>query len=177
MGKDEHSEQDTENASREKQAKLRAGEKAFTVVLFLAGVFLFYHSLKLWLRLNPPRSSSAAALPLITSGLWVVLTLTLIIENLLKKTPLSGIKSLGQKISKGLLYVFPKEVLVTLCAMAIYCVLLLIGVSFYIVTPLFLYGAMCYLTGKGYIRNILWTAIIMGFTIVVFKMLFGVAFP
>ena len=176
MGKDEKNEQNAEN-SGEKQAELRAGEKAFTIILFLAGVFLFYHSIKIWLRLNPPRVSSAAALPLITSGLWVLLTFTIIIENLFKKTPLSGLKSLGQKILNGLRYVFPNEVFVMVCAIVVYCVLLLSGVSFYIVTPLFLYGSMCYLTRKRYVWNIVWTAIIMGFTIVVFKMLFGVTFP
>ena len=160
-----------------RDVKLRPGEKFFTYILFLAGVFFFYHSLRLWVRMEAPRTASAAALPLIMSGLWTILTLTMIVENQFKKTPLRGIKSLRQKIRKGLQYAFPGEVLVMLGAVVIYCVLLLIGISFYIVTPLFLYGAMCFLMRKGYIRNIVWTAVIMVFAVVVFRILFNVVFP
>ena len=160
-----------------RDGKLRPGEKIFTCILFLAGIFFFYHSLRLWIRMEAPRTASAAALPLIMSGLWSVLTLTIIIENQFKKTPLSGIKSLRQKIWKGLQYAFPKEVFVMLGAIAIYCGSLLIGIGFYIVTPLFLYGTMCYLTRKRYLWNIVWTAIIMAFAIIVFRVIFNVVFP
>ena len=161
----------------EKKTELRAGEKAFTYILFLAGGFFFYHSLNIWIRMSPPRTASAAAVPLIMSGLWTILTLTFIVENHFKKTPLSGIKSMREKIRKGLQYAFPKEVLVMLGAVVIYCVLLLLRISFYIVTPLFLYGTMCYLMRKRYLWNIVWTAITMAFTVVVFRLLFNVVFP
>ena len=170
-------EPETGNAAGEKKTELRAGEKAFTYILFLAGVFFFYHSLKIWIRMPVPRTASAAAVPLIMSGLWTILTVTFIVENHFKKTPLSGIKSLREKIWKGLQYAFPKEVLVMLSAVVIYCVLLLAGISFYIVTPLFLYGTMCYMMRRGYLLNIVWTAITMAFALVVFRLLFNVIFP
>lgn len=55
--------------------------------------------------------------------------------------------------------------------------LLLVGLSFYVATPLFLYGCMCYLMRKSYLKNILWTALVMAFIILVFRMLFSVIFP
>lgn len=80
-------------------------------------------------------------------------------------------------ILAGLRYVLPKEVLVVFLAILVYCALLLAGVSFYIATPLFLYGSMCYLMRKDYLKNIIWTAIVMAFIVVVFRMLFSVIFP
>jgi len=176
-GEGQSSEQEAGNVPGEKQPELVAGEKAFTYILFLAGVFFFYHSLKIWIRMPAPRSASAAAVPMIMSGLWTFLALTFLVENHFKRTPLSGIKSMKEKVWKGLQNTFPKEIVVMLGAIVIYCVLLLLGVSFYIVTPLFLYGTMCYLMRKGYFRNIVWTAIIMAFTVVVFRLLFNVVFP
>lgn len=64
-----------------------------------------------------------------------------------------------------------------LLAILAYCALLLAGVSFYIATPLFLYGSMCFLTRRNYLKNILWTAVVMAFIVVVFRLLFGVIFP
>ena len=168
-----------ENTEPEKNTAtvLKAGEKFFTYLLFLAGVFFFYHSLGLWLKMEPPRSASAAALPLGISGLWIFLCLTLLFENHFKKTPLSGIKSRREKIRKGLQYAFPKEILVMLFAVIIYFILLIMGLGFYIATPIFLFGTMSYLTRKKYILNILWTAVIMAFAVLVFRVLFGVVFP
>ena len=157
---------------------LKAGEKLFTYLLFLAGVFFFCHSLRLWLTMEPPRSASAAALPLGMSILWTILSLTLLAENHFKKTPPGGIKSRrGKKIKDGIRYAFPKEVLVMSGAVVIYCVLMLMGLGFYIATPLFLFGTMSYLTGKLSLWNVLWTAVIMVFTVLVFRILFGVVFP
>jgi hypothetical protein len=76
-----------------------------------------------------------------------------------------------------LAYAFPIDVLVILGAVLVYCILLFVGVSFYIATPLFLYGSMCYLMKKDYLKNILWTALVMAFIVLVFRMLFGVVFP
>ena len=156
---------------------LKAGEKLFTYLLFLAGVFFFWHSLRLWLTMEPPRSASAAALPLGMSLLWTILSLTLLAGNHNKKTPLSAIKSPRKKIRDGIRYAFPKEVMVMSGAVVIYCTLMLMGFGFYIATPLFLFGTMSYLTGKLSFWNILWTAVIMAFTVLVFRILFGVVFP
>ena len=52
-----------------------------------------------------------------------------------------------------------------------------LGLSFYIATALFLWGSMTYLMKGSYLKNILWTAILIVFAVVVFRMIFGVVFP
>ena len=92
-------------------------------------------------------------------------------------SPLSGLSTMAEKIKKGLQFAFPMDTLVILGGILIYCLLLSLGVSFYIATPLFLYGSMCYLMRGNFVKNILWTAIVMAFIILVFRMLFSVVFP
>lgn len=158
------------------QTQLRAGEKAFTVGLFLAGVFFFWQALRLWLRMPPPRIASAAALPLLASGLWAALALLRVIESLRKEAPPQKGEPFPQKLRAGMRYAFPRETFVMICAIVAYCALLLCGAGFYVVTPVFLYGSMCYLSRGGYVKNLLWTAIVMAFIVGVFQLLFGMTF-
>lgn len=171
-------EKEISQAERGKQKPtLAAGEKVFAVILLLTGLGAFGLALELWSRMSEPKIASAAALPLFVSGLWVLMALLTVIENFRLDTPLSGLSSMKEKLWAGLRYAMPLEVLVMIFAILAYCILLLIGVSFYIATPLFLYGNMCYLTRKNYLKNILWTAIVMVFIVLVFRMLFSVIFP
>ena len=155
---------------------LKSGEKVFTIAFFLVGVFFFWQAIQLWIRMDPPRASSAAALPLFTSGIWVVLSFVTILENIRKKTPLSRYKTIKEKLKRGLAYTYPKESFIITLAIVLYCVLLFVGIDFYIVSTVFLYATMCYLSRGNFIKNILWTAIFMGFTFVVFQVIFGVVF-
>ena len=100
-----------------------------------------------------------------------------VIENFKLTTPLSHIKGMGEKIMKALAYALPLNVIIMLIAIVAYCVALVEGVSFYIATPAFLYFCMCYLMKKDYVKNILWTACVMAFIVLVFRMLFSVVFP
>jgi len=164
-------------APKEDKPVLEPGEKAFAVVLLLFGLAAFGLSLELWFRMSEPRVSSAAALPLFASGVWVILALVTMLQDFKLSSPLSALKDRGEKIRKGLSFAFPPDVLVILGAVLAYCVLLAVGLSFYIATPLFLYASMCYLTKKDFVKNILWTALVMAFIVVVFRMLFNVVFP
>lgn len=159
---------------QEEKYPLAAGEKVFAVVLLILGIAALGLSLELWLRMSEPRIASAAAMPLFVSAMWTIMALLTVIENFKLKTPLTGKE---KKIWAGLRYAMPVEVVVMLLAIFAYCVALLVGLSFYIATPLFLYGTMCYLTRKDYLKNILWTAIVMAFIVLVFRMLFSVVFP
>jgi len=156
--------------------ELKSGEKLFTYVLFSIGLFFLWQSIMLWLRMSPPRSASAAAVPLFTSGLWTLLSLMVIIENTRKNSPLTMAKSITKKLKLCVSYVLPKEVFVIICAILVYCILLICKANFYVVSSLFLYGSMCYLTGKNLVKNIIWTAIFMGFVFAVFRVMFGVVF-
>ena len=163
-----------------KEHPLEAGEKFFSFVLMIIGFIALKLSVDLWFSISlrrGPRIASAAAVPVFVSALWVVMSLWTVIENFKLTTPLSKIKGMGTKIIKALQYAFPLNVLVMLLAIAAYCVALLEGVSFYIATPAFLYFSMCYLTRKDFVKNILWTAIVMTFIVLVFRMLFSVVFP
>ena len=160
-----------------KEHPLESGEKVFAIILLITGIAAFAMALELWLRMPEPRIASAAAMPMFVSGLWVLMSLLTVIENSKLTTPLSALSDMGKKLATGLRYAMPFSVAVMLLGIVAYCVLLLLGVSFYIATPLFLYGSMCFLTRKDYVKNILWTAIVMAFIVLVFRMLFSVVFP
>lgn len=163
--------------TQEKRPILASGEKAFTVTLLVLGLIAFGLALELWLRMSEPRISSAAALPMFVSGLWVVLALSAVIENRKLTSPLSGVKAWREKLWKGLQFALPMDVVVMLGAIVAYCITLVAGLSFYVSTPVFLFATMCYLTRKSFLKNLLWTALIMAFIVLVFRMLFGVVFP
>jgi hypothetical protein len=71
----------------------------------------------------------------------------------------------------------PASMPVMLAGIAAYCAALLLHISFYIATPLFLWGAMCYLMRQNYLKNLLWTALCMGFIALFFEVLFNISLP
>ncbi len=163
-----------------KEHPLEAGEKVFSFILLIIGVIALKLSVDLWFSISlrrGPRIASAAAVPVFVSGLWVILALWTVIENFKLTTPLSNVKGFGTKFIKAIQYALPLNVVIMLVAIVAYCVALVEGVSFYIATPAFLYFSMCYLTRKDYLKNILWTACVMAFIVLVFRMLFSVVFP
>ena len=163
-----------------KEHPLEAGEKVFSFILMVIGFVALKLSVDLWFSISlrrGPRIASAAAVPVFVSALWVIMSLWTVIENFKLTTPLSKIKGTGTKIIKALQYAFPLNVVIMLVAIVAYCAALVEGVSFYIATPLFLYFSMCYLMRKDFVKNILWTAIVMAFIVLVFRMLFSVVFP
>ena len=163
-----------------KEHPLEAGEKVFSIILLLVGAVALKLAIDLWFSIplrRGPRIASAAAVPVFVAGLWVILAAITVLENFKLTTPLSGVAGIGNKIVKALAYAFPLNVLIMLIAIVAYCWALVEGISFYIATPAFLYFSMCYLTRKDYVKNILWTALVMAFIILVFRMLFSVVFP
>jgi archaellum biogenesis protein FlaJ (TadC family) len=162
---------------QEEKPVLAPGEKVFSVVLLILGLVAFGLALELWTRMSEPRIASAAALPLFATAVWVILALITMLQDFKLTSPLSAVSDRMEKIKQGLAYAFPVDVLVMLALVLVYCVLLFVGLSFYIATPLFLYAGMCYLMKKDYVKNILWTALVMVFIVLVFRMLFGVVFP
>jgi hypothetical protein len=128
----------------------------------------------LWFNMGLSPLSSAAALPLFASLLWSVLVLLVFLESPRRKTPMRAFR---QAASHAISYVLPAPLPAMIIAIVAYCAALLLHVSFYIATPLFLWGSMCYLTRREFLKNILWTALCMGFIIGVFSMLFHVILP
>ena len=171
---------DTDDMIVVKEHPLEAGEKVFSFILLIVGVIALKLSVDLWFSISlrrGPRIASAAAVPVFVSALWVIMSLWTVIENFKLSTPLSKVKGMGEKIMKALAYALPLNVIIMLALIVAYCVALVEGVSFYIATPAFLYISMCYLMRKDYVKNILWTGIVMAFIVVVFRLLFSVVFP
>lgn len=159
----------------QKKADLQTGEKGFTIILFLICAFILYQAVLLWKQ--APGIAGPAIVPLIAIGFATLLVFVSIIANIWKTTPLTGCHELGRKAKAVMEYLLPLNIVVALLAIAAYCVLLYFKVSFYIVTPIFLYGLMTFLAKGNYVKNILWTALVMAFLIVVFRMLFSVVLP
>ncbi len=163
-----------------KEHSLEAGEKVFSIVLLAFGIIALYLSIELWFKIplrRGPRIASAAAVPVFVSGLWVLMAAWTVLENFKLTTPLSNISGIGRKIIEAIKYALPLNVVIMLAAIVAYSAALLMRVSFYIATSVFLYFSMCYLTRKDFVKNILWTAIVMAFIVVVFRLLFSVVFP
>ena len=156
---------------------LAPGEKLFTVVLLLTGIIAVILAVQLWQKVNGPKSSSAAAVPLFVAVVWAILSFFMLLDNRKEKSPLDSLKSMAEKIKAGVEYVMPSSVRWIILFCIIYCVLMYLGLSFYIATALFLWGSMTYLMKGSYLKNILWTAILIVFAVVVFRMIFGVVFP
>lgn len=171
---------DTDDMIVVKEHSLEAGEKVFSFIVLIFGVIALKLSVDLWFSISlrrGPRIASAAAVPVFVSALWVIMSLWTVIENFKLTTPLSKVKSTWEKFTKAIAYALPLNVVIMLALIVAYCVSLVMGVSFYISTPAFLYISMCYLTRKDYVKNILWTGIVMAFIVVVFRVLFSVVFP
>lgn len=156
---------------------LAPGEKLFTLILLLTGMIAVVLAVQLWQKVDGPKSSSAAAVPLFVAVVWAVLSFFMLIDNMREKSPLDSLKTMAEKVKAGIAYVLPPSVRWIILFCVIYCVLMYLGLSFYIATALFLWGSMTYLMKGSYLKNLLWTAILIVFAVVVFRMIFGVVFP
>ncbi|MBF4694285.1 tripartite tricarboxylate transporter TctB family protein [Fusibacter ferrireducens] len=154
--------------------KLKPGENGFSLFLLAVGLFFTYHSLVMYSE--TPGASSYAAVPLFVSVLVVIFSLVNFITDFKRSIYDKGV-SLIEKIKQASQYIFPKDVLVIFSFILIYCFLLNMGLGFYIVTPIFLWGSMCYLMMKKYLHNVLWTALSLAFIFIMFSTVFKVVLP
>ncbi len=157
-----------------KENLYKPGEKGFSVFLLLFGCYFLYESWKLYQQ--EPGASSYGAVPLFVSAMIVIFSLAILISDRKKKTENTGL-SFGEAAKKTVGYMFPLDVLVVFILIVLYCVGMQIGIGFVWMTPVFLWISMSYLMKKGYIKNILWTALCMAFILLVFSYLFSVVLP
>ncbi|MCD8123784.1 MAG: tripartite tricarboxylate transporter TctB family protein [Lachnospiraceae bacterium] len=157
-----------------KQAPFKSGEKGFAVFLLLFGLFFLYQSILLYQEY--PGASSCASIPLFVSALIVIFSVAIIITDRKAPSENHGLP-VGEIVKKTLGYMVPKDVLIMMAFILLYCVALYMGLGFYIATPIFLWGGMSYLMAKDYVKNILWTALCMAFILVVFRLIFSVVLP
>ena len=157
-----------------KKAPFAAGEKGFAFFLLIFGAFFLWQSLLLYME--HPGADSAGAVPMFVSALIVILAIAIIISDWKAPSVNQGIPA-GEIIRQTLGYMFQKDVLVEMGMILAYCIALNFGLGFYIATPVFLWVSMCYLMRKDYVKNVLWTALCMGFIVVVFRFIFSVMLP
>lgn len=136
----------------ENMKKSRSGGFGFTAFALLFGLAALFASLLL-LR-DHPGVDGPAILPLITSALLVVCSAAELVREALNAAKKDDKLSFSARIAA----LFNTDLIVTAASVAVYGLLLLVGVWFYLVTPIFLFGLMSYLCRGKYIRNLIITA-------------------
>ena len=154
--------------------KKRPGEKVFTLIVFMIGALFTKGSWDMYRQ--DPQLQGYGTVPLICGVLMMVLALWIFLNSLRVKNEISGLP-LKEKISITARHLFSPDVVVMLLIILAYCALLAGNVPFVIASPIFLWGSMTYLRRGGWIRNIIYTAAIMVFVILVFNVGFNVVLP
>lgn len=162
------------NTDKSKPNKYITGEFVFTLVLFATALVCFFMSFNLWNEMDAPKLASAAAVPFIVSIIWAVLSLYLIIRFIIK-----GERDETEKV-------FSTRLLITLGAVILYCLAIYLGINFYLVSGLFLFGLISYLGNSHiseskstliyYAKNILISGVTMLAIFLLFEILFGIKF-
>lgn len=156
------------------EKKSKPGEKGFGVVLFLFG--LFVTALAVPMYLDDPQLSSYGAMPLFLGILLMVLSAIDILQTRTYSSEIAELP-LGEKVKTTLRYLLPVDVLAVIALLILYCTAMYLGVPFVVATPVYLWVTICYLRRKAYLMNLLYTAIVMVFVMVVFRLVFRVILP
>ncbi len=156
------------------EGKTRPGEKGFAFVLLGFGVLVLAEAVKMYQK--DPKVSSYGAMPVFLGCLLILFSLIIIIQNTKKKSEMSG-QSFKTQLSIGWRHLFQIDVAVMILLLLAYSVALFLGLGFVIATPIFLWVSMSYLTRKKYAMNLVYTAIVMAFIMLVFKVVFRVVLP
>ncbi len=154
--------------------QFKSGEKGFSFFLLAFGLFFTWQSLLLYQE--SPELSSYGSVPLFCSLAISILSLLVIITDWNKESVNSG-KAILQQVKNALSHLFTKDVIVMVAFVVAYCSALCVGVNFMISTPVFLWVSMTFLSRGNYVKNLLWSALCMGFIYVVFQILFSVVLP
>ncbi len=154
--------------------KTKPGEKGFPFLLLLLGIFITAESVKMYRE--APTLEGYGTMPLICGILIIILSVFIILNNFRYKSEITGLP-VGEQAKAILSHLCSKEVMVMMALIVVYCIVLNAGVPFLVSSPVFLWVSMTYLRRGGYVRNIVYTLIIMVFIYLVFKVAFQVVFP
>lgn len=155
--------------------KIKPGEKSFSFVILVFSIIALIESVKLFN--SDPTSSSAGALPLFLSGIMLIFTLKIILLEDRKTGSENESIDRKEQFICAVQYIFPKDIVVMFVFTSIYCLLLISGFGFEISTILFLIASMTYLMGGQIVKNVIYTAILMVFILIVFQTVFKVILP
>lgn len=144
----------------------KPGEIIFHAFLLAVALFFLWQSLSLMKK--KPGTDGPAAVPLLVSAILALCTLTGFLRTMMNK---------NRNEESVIHYLFPMPVVTALGAILIYCVMLGLGLSFWILTPVFLLGLMTAYEKERFFRNILCTVLCTGILYVIFTLLFRVVIP
>lgn len=162
-------------APEEKKEELLSPAGRVSTLLFLTvGLVFFVQSLQLYQK--DPSPSGSAMFPLLVSGLLLILTVVDFVQKLRVKSELSGL-SLREKFLATVKYLFPINSLVFLFMSIGFYIVITLGVPFLIAATAFLMLSMCYLIPHAFLKNLVYTAVIMAAIYVIFALLFQVSLP
>lgn len=155
--------------------KRKPGERGFAIILLIVGVLALIESIKMFMK--EPTSSSFGALPLFLSSVIVIFMLKIILfEDRENETDNKG-SNFKELLDSILTFIFPKDIVVVLLFLIMYCLLLVFGLGFEISSTIFLIVAMTYLMRGQIFKNIIFTGLSMAFILIVFKTIFQVILP
>ncbi len=156
------------------EKKTRPGEKGFTLIMFVVGALLTKGS---WIMYKAdPSLSGYGTVPLFCGVMIMILSGFIFIKNLSHKSEISGIP-MKEQASNIAHHLFSLDVVIMILIILAYCLLLVFNIPFEIASMIFLLGSMTYLQRGKFLKNILWSAIILAFVILVFNVGFGVVLP
>lgn len=157
---------------------LKPGERFISIVFLIGALYLFVESLKIFL--DSPSASSYGALPMGVSFVMVVCMLKVVLfEDIKKKTACESDNG-KSAVASAAAYMLPKDVLLFILFTILYIVLLFLDVGFIISSFIFMLGCMLYLMPrdkKTLMINFLFTAVLLGFLYVAFKVAFRIVLP
>ncbi len=155
--------------------KRNPGERGFAIILLIVGGLALIESIKMFMK--EPTSSSFGALPLFLSSVIVIFMLEIILfEDRENETDNKG-SNFKELLDSILTFIFPKDIVVVLLFLIMYCLLLVFGLGFEISSTIFLIVAMTYLMRGQIFKNIIFTGLSMAFILIVFKTIFQVILP
>lgn len=158
-----------------KNEKIKPGEMGFSVIILCVGIGALIESVKMFLK--DPVPSSYGSLPLFLSAVIVVFMLKVILIEDRKTGSENDNLSFKEKAKAVVNHAFTKDILIVFFMLVCYCIMLLFNLGFNISTTIFLFVSMCYLMGGKYVKNIIFTLIIMAFILILFKTIFQVILP
>lgn len=155
--------------------KTKPGEKGFSFILLIIGILALIESIKMFVK--DPTPSSYGALPLFLSIVIVVFMLKIILIEDKNTGSESDNLPFKEKVKSAISFIFTRDIIMVFLMLLGYCTMLILGLGFEISTTLFLILSMTYLMGGQILKNGIYTAISMGFILIVFKTIFQVILP
>ena len=158
--------------------KLKPGERAFSYIMLAFSLWLLWQSAKMWQK--APGFTSYAAVPMMISVVMTVcMIIVIFVEDIRAVTEKRG-DTAAERIKYAARQILPLNVALFILLIAVYLIMLLLGVNFLVSSAVFMMGTMTYLMPKdkkSFLGNLGFTAIILVVIYLVFELIFKVSLP